>query len=171
MNHSQKKQKLNIENLKFRTEINRDDLENVREILHSGGFFYDFEIAVGIEFVEETLESDGESNCHFLFAELDGTTIGYTCFGQIACTKHSWDLYWIGVHNDSRGSGLGKKLMNETENIIRTLGGKAIYIETSSREKYLPTQKFYDSCGCKLIASIKDFYDEGDDKMIYKRMV
>lgn len=162
---------MNIENLKFRTEVNRDDLENVREILHSGGFFYDFEIAVAIELVEETLESDGESDYHFLFAELDGTTIGYTCFGHIACTKHSWDLYWIGAHNDSRGSGLGKKLMNETENIIRTLGGKAIYIETSSREKYLPTQKFYDSCGCELIASIKDFYDEGDDKMIYKRIV
>ena len=42
---------MNIENLKFRTEVKRDDLENVREILHSSGFFYDFEIAVAVELV------------------------------------------------------------------------------------------------------------------------
>ena len=162
---------MNTDNLRFRSEVNRDDLENVREILHSTGFFYDFEIGVAIELVEETIENDNPDDYHFIFAEIDGQTIGYTCFGQIPCTKYSWDLYWIGVHNDARGSGIGKILMAETEKIIRSHGGKAIYIETSSQEKYIPTQKFYDSCKCELIAQIKDFYDDADDKMIYKKML
>jgi ribosomal protein S18 acetylase RimI-like enzyme len=162
---------MNIENLKFRTEVKRDDLENVKDILHSSGFFYDFEMSVAIELIEESLENSGESDYKFVFAEVDGRTVGYTCFGQIPCTKHSWDLYWIGVHDDCRGSGVGKILMAETEKIIKNLGGKGVYIETSSREKYIPTQKFYDSCGCELITRFKDFYDEGDDKMVYRRIV
>ncbi|MFA4851004.1 MAG: GNAT family N-acetyltransferase [Bacteroidales bacterium] len=162
---------MNIESLKFRTEVKRDDLENVRDILHSSGFFYDFEMSIAIELVENVFETGGESHYHFLFAEVDGRTAGYTCFGYIPCTKHSWELYWIGVHNDCRGSGVGKMLMAETEKIIKNLGGKGVYIETSSREKYIPTQKFYNSCGCELVARIKDFYDDGDDKMIYKRIV
>ena len=162
---------MNIDNLKFRTKVIPEDIENIREIIHSTGFFYDFEIDVAIELAEEYLQYGPESDYFFLFAEIDGRTVGYTCFGPIACTKHSFDLYWIAVHNDTRGSGLGKILMRESEKIIKDLGGKNIFIETSSREKYLPTQKFYDSCNCELIARIKDFYDEDDDKLLYKRTV
>ena len=160
---------MKIENLKFRTDVNRDDIENVREILHSSGFFYDFEIAVALELVEEALVNEGKSDYLFVFAEAEGRTVGYTCFGQIACTKYSWDLYWIGVYNDCRGSGIGKILMSETEKMIKNLGGKNIFIETSSREKYTSTQQFYGYCNCELIATIKDFYDDGDDKLLYKR--
>ena len=162
---------MNNENIKCRTKVIEEDKNNVREILGSTGFFYDFELEVAAELVQEYLEYGVESEYYFLFAEIDGKTVGYTCFGPIACTKHSFDLYWIGVHNDKRGLGLGKILMKESGKIIKDLGGKGIYIETSSREKYIPTQKFYDSCNCELIARIKDFYDEGDDKLIYRRTV
>ena len=160
---------MDISKITFRTKVLEDDKENIREILHSSGFFYDFEIDVAIELAQEYLEYGVESDYYFLFAEIDGKTVGYTCFGPIACTKHSFDLYWIGVHENTRGTGLGKILMKESEKIIKDLGGKGVYIETSSRDKYIPTQRFYDSCGCDLIAQIKDFYDEGDDKLIYKR--
>jgi ribosomal protein S18 acetylase RimI-like enzyme len=160
---------MDINKITFRTKVIEDDIENIRDILHSSGFFYDFEIDVALELAQEYLEYGPESDYYFLFAEIEGRTVGYTCFGPIACTKHSFDLYWIGVHEDTRGSGLGKTLMKESEKIIKDLGGKGVYIETSSRDKYIPTQKFYDSCGCDLIARITDFYDEGDDKLIYKR--
>jgi len=162
---------MDIGNITFRTKVLEDDKINVREILESTGFFYDFEIEVAVELVQEYLEYGIESEYIFLFAEAEGKTIGYTCFGLIPVTKHSYDLYWIGVHNNFRGLGLGKRLLHETEKIIKDLGGKNIYFETSSREKYMPTQKFYDSCNCELIAQIKDFYDESDDKLIYKRTV
>ena len=61
--------------------------------------------------------------------------------------------------------------MAETEKMIKNLHGKSIYIETSSKEKYLPTQKFYEKCNCELIARITDFYDEGDDKLLYKKTI
>ena len=47
------------------------------------------------------------------------------------------------------------------------MGGKGIYLETSSTEKYIPTREFYLRCNYKIEAQIKDFYDDGDDKVIF----
>jgi ribosomal protein S18 acetylase RimI-like enzyme len=155
----------------FRTDVHPDDKAHVFDIIESTGFFHSYEIEVAVELVEERLAKGIESGYHFIFAEKDGKTIGYTCFGNIPCTLFSFDLYWIAVHNDYRSHGLGKILMDKTEEAIRKMGGKGIYIETSSQEKYISTQKFYDKCHCELIARFKDFYADGDDKLVYKKTV
>jgi ribosomal protein S18 acetylase RimI-like enzyme len=153
----------------FRTDVHQDDMVHVRDIIESTGFFHSYEIEVAVEIVEERLKKGLESGYHFIFAEMDEKTVGYTCYGNIPCTLHSFDLYWIAVHNDYRSHGLGKILMDKTEEAIRQMGGKGLYIETSSQEKYIPTQKFYDKCNCELIARFKDFYADGDDKLVYKK--
>ncbi|HNW98128.1 MAG TPA: GNAT family N-acetyltransferase [Bacteroidales bacterium] len=157
--------------IKYREEVLESDIANVREIIESSGFFHSYEIDVAVELVEERLKKGKESGYYFIFAEQNGKTIGYTCFGNIPCTLYSFDLYWIAVHNDFRSLGLGKILMDKTETAIKQMGGKAIYIETSSQEKYIPTQKFYDKCNCELIARFTDFYADGDDKLVYRKKV
>ena len=46
-------------------------------------------------------------------------------------------------------------------------GGWLLIIETSSKESYKNTVGFYYSLGYQEIARIKDFYDVGDDKLIF----
>ena len=153
----------------FRYKVTEQDRQIVREIVESTHFFYDFEVAIAIELVDEHLQFGIESGYQFVFAELDGKTVGYTSYGPIPCTKQSWDIYWIGVHNDARGKGIGALLMAETERIIHSLGGNGIFLETSSREKFLPTRNFYLKCNYAIDAQIKDFYDYGDDKVIFAK--
>ncbi|MEQ8187196.1 MAG: GNAT family N-acetyltransferase [Candidatus Eremiobacterota bacterium] len=154
----------------FREEVIPSDIETVREILESSGYFYKEEIAVGVELVEERLNKGIASGYHFLFAEENGRVVGYTCFGEIACTKGSFDLYWIAVHNDIRGSGIGKKLLTLTEKKISDMGGKRIYVETSNRKQYESTRVFYIKCRYSVEAILKDFYGPGDDKVIFLRV-
>jgi ribosomal protein S18 acetylase RimI-like enzyme len=154
-------------NITFRTQVQHSDMQSVKDIVESTNFFYDHEIEVAVELVIEALESKGKSDYHFIFAEIDGKTVGYTCFGPIACTKASYDIYWIAVHNDYRNQKIGKIILEKTENAIKEIGGKGIYLETSSLEKYHPTREFYIRCNYTLEAQIKDFYDTGDDKAIY----
>jgi GNAT superfamily N-acetyltransferase len=75
------------------------------------------------------------------------------------------------VDDRSRGIGLGKDLMQKTEEIISSLGGKRIYVETSSRHQYKPTHGFYERCGYIQEALLKDFYAEGDSKVIYSKSI
>ena len=100
-----------------------------------------------------------------------GRTVGYTCYGLIACTLASYDLYWIAVEESHRGGGLGRVLLEESERRIKAVGGQRVYIETSNRAQYLPTRGFYLRCGYSEEAVLKDFYAPGDDKVIYSRAV
>jgi ribosomal protein S18 acetylase RimI-like enzyme len=151
----------------FREQVRPDDAAVVRGIVTSTGFFHDHEVAVAVELVEERLEKGKESGYLFLFAEQAGRTVGYCCYGEIPCTAGSFDLYWIAVHQDCRGQGIGGLLMGETERRIAAQGGRAIWVETSGQQKYLPTREFYLRCGYRQEALLKDFYAAGDDKIIY----
>jgi Acetyltransferases len=158
-------------NLTFRFEVREKDIQRVRELAESSGFFYPDEVDVAVELVEERLAKGDASGYFFIFAEIDEITAGYTCFGPIPCTKTSFDLYWIVTHNDFRGKGIGKQLLALTSQVIREMKGHKLYAETSSRQQYLPTQKFYEKNDFEKEAQIKDFYDSGDDKIIYGRKV
>ncbi|MEI7895414.1 MAG: GNAT family N-acetyltransferase [bacterium] len=153
--------------LTFRTEVIPQDIETVRDIIVSSGFFYDFEVPVAVELVQDGLDMGDRSDYHFLFAELDGKTVSYSCFGPVAATEGSFDLYWIATHNDYRGRGIGNELIGETHRIIKEMGGRIVIAETSTLEKYTPTRHFYDRTGYTMEAQINDFYKEGDGKVFF----
>lgn len=158
---------MNTPLIRFRQEVRQEDIETVKTIVASTGFFYDFEIPVAAELVEERLAKGEESGYWFLFAEAEGKTIAYSCFGPIACTEGGFDLFWIATHNDHRGSGIGKTLLDETHRIAAGMGARYIIAETSTMEKYTPTRNFYLKNGYVLEASIPDFYKVGDGKAIF----
>jgi acetoin utilization deacetylase AcuC-like enzyme/GNAT superfamily N-acetyltransferase len=157
--------------LTFRAETHPDDAAKVRAIVRSTGFFNDREVEVAVELITERLEKGRESGYHFLFAERGEEMVGYACFGPIAGTRESFDLYWIVVDHRHRGLGCGRRLMEQSEARIAAMGGRRVYIETSSTDLYKPTRKFYQKCGYRVDARVKDFYRADDDKIIYVRVL
>jgi len=155
----------------MRETVKTEDPANIREIVSSTKFFNDEEADIAVELVEERLSKGIESGYHFLFLEMNGKTIGYSCFGPIPATKFSFDLYWIAVHKDYQNLGLGKILLVESEKAIAKLGGNRIYVETSGREQYISTRKFYLACDYKEEAVLEDFYAPGDAKYLYLKVL
>jgi len=143
----------------------------VREIVESSGFFYPYEVDVSVELVEERLQKGISTGYHFLFAEREERVLGYSCFGPIACTLGSYDLYWIAVRDDCRGLGLGGALLARTERKVREQGGCRLYAETSSRTQYEPTRRFYQRCDYREEAVLADFYAPGDHKVIFVKVL
>jgi GNAT superfamily N-acetyltransferase len=154
-------------NLTFRTIPEKEDIKRIMDMVVSTGFFYDHEVEIAVELIAERLARGESTGYHFVFAEVDGVTAAYSCYGQIEMTKSCFDLYWLVTHNDYRGKGIGKKLLEATYIEAKKMGCTMIIAETSGREKYTPTQAFYVSAGYKLEATIRDYYDKGDDKLIY----
>lgn len=158
--------------LHFRTEPRPSDAAAICEIVASSGFFHEHEIAVAVELIEERLRHGEASGYWFIFADdPSGGTVGYACFGPIACTTGSFDLYWIAVHGSHRGAGVGRALVKRVEMRIAASGGRRIYADTSSRPLYAPTRAFYERCGYREEARLTDFYDAGDDKVIYGKVI
>ncbi len=155
----------------YRYDARPEDREHVRRMVASTGFFNTAEVDVAVELVHERLTRGPVSGYHFVFIEKDGQVLGYTCYGHIAGTAASYDLFWIAVDHAARGQGLGQLLMVESERLIALAGGQRVYIETSHREQYVPTRRFYDRAGYRLEAVLKDFYGPGDDKAIYVKVL
>ena len=156
-----------INNVTWREEPVFTDIEDIVKIVGSTGFFTDNELDIAAELVEERLFKGVESGYYFLFLQTDKELTGYSCYGPIPGTLNSFDLYWIAVKNESRGMGFGRLLIEKTEQKILSMNGINIYIDTSSRDQYLPTRKFYEVCGYRAEARLKDFYAPSDDKIIY----
>ena len=164
---------LNLHNmdLVFRTIPEHRDIERVREIVDSTKFFYDHEVEIAAELVAERLEGGEATGYFFVFAELDGKTVAYSCFGPISMSRTSFDLYWIAAHNDYRGKGIGRMVMEETCRLAREMGCSILIAETSGLPHYEPTRAFYINNGYVLEASLKDFYAMGDDKLFYTKRI
>jgi GNAT superfamily N-acetyltransferase len=162
---------MHVVKIGFRSAVTEQDMQRVRDITESTGFFYPEEVDTAVELVEDRLAKGPRCGYHFLFAEQDGETVGYTSFGPIACTKESYDLYWICVSGTYRGKGLGTQLLEQSEEAIARLGGTRVYIETSARALYEPTRAFYLRRGYAQIAELEDFYAPGDAKAMYLKVI
>lgn len=120
-----------------------------------------------MELVRERLARGPASGYEYVIAEEDGRLAGYACFGPIPCTSASFDLYWIAVHPEFQGRGLGRRLIEESERLAAAAGGTRLYLDTSHREQYVGTRAFYEHCGFRLETVLEDFYAPGDGKAIY----
>jgi len=155
----------------FRTDPTLEDAIAIESLVSDTGFFTDEEVAIARELVDERLSKGLVSGYEFILADLEGILVGYSCYGPIAGTDHSYDLYWIAVKPDQQRHGLGRKILAETEAVISRNSKARIYIETSGKPQYVPTQVFYEKNGYVLEARLVDFYRDDDDKLIYVKSI
>jgi GNAT superfamily N-acetyltransferase len=148
------------------------DRKRIEEILRSTEFFYEFEIQTALEIADETLKKGSEASGYFWMkiTDEDGL-VAFANYGKNAFSTHSWDLYWIAVHQNSRNKKLGSVLLKAIEDDVRNQGGKILWIETSGRPLYASTESFYRKNSYKLQASLREFYGPGDPKQIYSKVL
>ena len=152
--------------------ISKGDIKKIEEILRSTDFFYDFEIEIALEIANETVAAGTEKSGYFWLKAVDEDgLVAFANYGKEDFSTHSWELYWIAVHNNSRNKKLGSALLKAVEDKVRELGGKILWIETAGRPLYKPTEEFYRRNGYDLAASLKDFYSPGDPKQIYFKVL
>lgn len=163
---------INVEQFVFRDTVSLHDRDVVKSIVERTGFFRSDEVAVAVELVDERLSHSDASGYHFIFAETrTGDVAGYACYGPIACTVASFDLYWIAVEPRFQRHGIGRQLLAAVETRVAEAGGQRIYVDTSSKSQYAPTRNFYQSSGFRCEAQLSDFFAPGDDRVIYVKPI
>jgi ribosomal protein S18 acetylase RimI-like enzyme len=142
------------------------DRDAVLAFMAETGFFRDDEMEVAREVLDEALAKGPAGPYQSFVAEEAGRPVGWVCFGPTPCTVGTFDLYWIGVARDRQGKGLGVRLAEYAEDLIRQRGGRLAVVETSGRAVYDPTRLFYAKLGYHEAARVRNFYAPGDDKVI-----
>ncbi|ADD67585.1 GCN5-related N-acetyltransferase [Denitrovibrio acetiphilus DSM 12809] len=156
----------------FKHGITEEDLVDVYEIAGSSGFFSKDETMLVDEVAREAIQK-GElmSGYSFIFCTIDGRKAGFACYGLIPCTDERYRIYWLAVDNRLRRGGVGTSLIKEVEKTIVSKGGKRVYLETSMRPQYQPTNDFYRKCGYIAEAKLENFYFDGDGMVVYVKIL
>ena len=82
-------------------------------------------------------------------------------------TEGTWNVYLIAVHPNKQGKGYGSALMKYIEKTLTENGERLLIVETSGLDAFEQTQKFYKKNDFIEEARIRDFYQAGDDKIIF----
>lgn len=150
-------------------EIEKRDIPDIKTILETSNSFSSEEIQCALDMIHTTLAS--QDDYRFLCCEKDNRVVGYTCYGPTPLTQGTFDLYWICVNQEFQKHGVGTRLLQETEKKIINSSGRLVIVETSSNERYLSAINFYKKNNYSVASVIKDFYREGEDKIIFIKNV
>lgn len=143
------------------------DPEAISKLVRATGVFTESEAWTAAELATCVLDGTDLSYQFIFLRTKNGEIVAYSCFGEIPLAPNRYDLYWILVHPEYQRLGLAKKIIEETERAVITLGGKHIYAETSSTERYHPARSFYLKNQFDIVANYPDFYMQGDDKVVF----
>lgn len=144
----------------------------VLELIKATGFFRLDELDVAEELINIYLNQRDQKDYEVVVYESEEHKVaGYLTWGPAALTIGTYDLYWMAVAPKHQGRGCGKKLVEWLERKVTELKGRMIVIETSSQPKYEPTRRFYLGLNYRETARIPDFYQPGDDRVIYVKQM
>jgi len=148
------------------------DRDRIHQILVSVARFTEDEIRAAMELVEQSVDHDqrGEYLSYVLEEPESGPSRavqGYVTYGPTPKADAVFDLYWIAVDPKQQGLGYGQLLLRFVENEVRRQKGRMLLIETSSKQSYAPTLRFYQRSGYDEISRIKDFYRIECDKVVF----
>jgi len=133
--------------------------------------FSEEEITVALEVLDVYLYRLNQQDYQIYTASRGGAVAGYVCFGRNTMTDGTFELYWIAVDPDRHRHGVGRSLMSLAEYEIARQSGRLISVETSSREDYHATRKFYHDLGYRQAAVVGDYYAVGDAKVILTKKI
>ena len=147
--------------------LQRTHRGRLREILDATAAFRPDEVTMALELFDESVEGDYE----FVGGFDDESLVAYACFGATPGTDRTYDLYWIAVHPSAQRHGSGSQLLAEVERRLQERGGRLLVVETSSRDEYAATRRFYVARGYREVARMRDFYALKDDRVIYTKVL
>lgn len=144
-------------------KVTQQDFEGLRNVVDSSGLFPS-------EYLEEMISdyfgNPATQDIWLTKVEDDKSlAVGYCAPEKF--TEGTYNLYAIGVLQEHQGKGIGREMMQYLESFLKEQSARVLIVETSSDEQFNLTRKFYKDLGYDHEATIRDFWQEGEDKVIF----
>ncbi|MEH1810671.1 GNAT family N-acetyltransferase [Nostoc sp.] len=105
----------------------------------------------------------------FWITDDDNGAVGVAYCEMERMTDQTWNLQLIAIRPDRQGQGRGATLLRYVEQTLMRRGGRVLLVETSGTPDFERTRAFYRKCGYEEEARIRDFYQAGADKIVYRK--
>ena len=116
----------------------------------------------------EYFDSNGEEGHVCVVDDKDGP-LGVAYYQPKTAADRVWDLTMIAVQPANQGRGRGAAMLRHVEEDLRTRDQRLLLVETSGLPQYDRTRAFYVKCGYEEEARIRDFWEAGDDMVLFRK--
>jgi ribosomal protein S18 acetylase RimI-like enzyme len=100
-----------------------------------------------------------------------GEVLGAAYFAPEMVSTNLWNTFFLAVKKEFHGQGVGKFLMRHIEYLAIHAGIRTLIVETSNQDAYAQARGFYTSLGYSKEAEIRNYYGEGDNKIVFWKSV
>lgn len=143
--------------------ITKNDLNDLKEVIDSNELFPSYLLN---EMTESFFLSQNTSDI-WITKELNQKPIAVAYCAPERMTEGTYNLYLIAVHKNHHGAGHGTEIMKFIENRLKENGVRILLVETSGLPQFERTRKFYDELNYRREAVIREFYQKGEDKIVF----
>ena len=144
-------------------EVIHSDLDSLKIVLDSCGLFPSEYLD---EMISDYFHNLDTNEIWFTYVENDSPiSIGY-CIPE-KLTSGTYNLLAIGVSENHQRKGVAVEMMNFIEQKLKTIGARVLIVETSSDDAQIGARNLYQKLGYNQEAVIRDFWNEGEDKIVY----
>lgn len=145
--------------------VEERDVDELLEVTQAIGFEAEETNALR-EMLDEYFHSpdDGE---HCWVVDDDGGLVSVAYYAPERMTQGTWNLYLIAVRPEQQGKGRGSAMLRYVEDDLKKRDSRLLIVETSALEDFEPAQAFYRKNGFEKEARIRNFYEAGNDKIIF----
>ena len=158
--------------MKIRSLVLKDRAKLHSMLIDSRAFTSE-EIDVAMELIDIVLKYESQKDYKIdCMVDDQDQPLGYICYGPTPITQGTLDLYWILVDPNFQGQGIGSKLLDFLEEVVREKEGRMILADTSTMPQYEKTKNFYLQNGFQEVARVPDYYYPGNDRITFcKRLL
>lgn len=143
--------------------VTQSDLADLKQVLDSIELF---PAEMLDELIADHLNNPDNQEIWFTATE-NGKPIAIGFCAPEKLTDGTYNLYAIGVRSDIQGKGIGSKMMTYIEDLLSAKGARILIVDTSGTAEFKMTRRFYVKLGYHQEAVIRDFWKEGDDKIVF----
>lgn len=112
---------------------------------------------------------DNEKSSDFWLTYEEGEPVAVAYYAPEPMTEGTWNLYLIAVDPDYQGQGRGASIVYYIEERLAARGERVLLVETSGLPSFERTRAFYRKCGYDEEARIREFYQAGEDKIVFRK--
>ncbi len=143
--------------------VTKLDIEGLKKVVDSSELFPS-------EYLDEMIADyfNNTDSQDIWFAYIDDNkpvAIGYCVPEKL--TDGTYNLLAIGVSEDYQKKGIASEMMKYIEQMLKQIDGRILIVETSSDNAQFGARIFYQKIGYIQSAVIKDFWKDGEDKIVF----
>ena len=149
--------------------IGRGDAAAVAGLAVASGLFPEAEASIVEKMLADYFGGNQEDGHACVIDEEEGVLLGVAYYEPALATDGTWYLTMIGVRSDFQGRGRGSALMRYVEDALGADGQRLLLVETSGGPDFGPARGFYAKLGYEEEARVRDYYEAGDDMVLYRK--